>query len=280
MDVPVSTWRRAIAVSWVVMITNTVAMWTVGAPPGYIEMPTLYGVGPAAVFCSVMNGVRGSRDRKHIAAAKAEQDAKAELERRWRAEVYRVKVADPAPGQCPVCGMDDLPELIQRDAFLHVTGEPGARAVAYGAVFAHAECAQIAPYATMFKGTTADLHLRGFHHGYALGNTPGGCVGCIREDKAGAKDPIDPPVECTCVRCKPPQTDARRDTTISTARYAHRPGTNGVYMSGCIDCMVMKQNPDWRNELYIMAGSPDPWMRNRAWELIARMKADDQWPDP
>jgi hypothetical protein len=282
MDVPVRTWRRAIAVSWAVMIANIAVDLTVGAAPWYIEAPIHAGVPSIAMFCSIMNVVRGRRDRINAAAAK-------ELERKHHDEVYRLAVPDARPGQCPVCGYDDLLDQAQADAVLNLPGDP-FRVVLYGSVFAHAECAQIMPYETHHKDTHVDMHQRGYHHAFP-DRVGDGCAACDREDSTGTKDPIEPAADCPCMRCHPPARVLPRAEyprphgewicmigMIGYRPYMHKHGMAVGGVGGCPDCTVIHHAPGWAGELLYLAGSYDPVVRNRARELIERMRDDDQWP--
>lgn len=66
---------------------------------------------------------------------------------------WELKVANPVPGQCPVCGLADLDERAVGDELLGDAGTALARVVPYGPDRAHAECAAVVPYAAPLRST-------------------------------------------------------------------------------------------------------------------------------
>lgn len=57
-----------------------------------------------------------------------------------------LKAPNPAPGQCPVCGLEDLDERAAGDDLLGDAGTALAKVVPYGPDRAHFECAATVPY--------------------------------------------------------------------------------------------------------------------------------------
>lgn len=72
--------------------------------------------------------------------------ADAEVRKARRTEFLRLRAPSPTTGQCPVCAMDDLDVLAERDRELELDGTPLVRVVTYGPVRAHQECAEAVPY--------------------------------------------------------------------------------------------------------------------------------------
>jgi hypothetical protein len=200
------TWNRITLCAFAANIGNTALDVALGhAYSGPVGLP----VGVLAVGTGVVGNYMRLKRRRLDAQAQlaieAEREAKAQLERKWRASVYWLAFPDPGPGQCPVCGLDDLGELLERDTFLHLTGTPGARVAAYGSVHAHAECAHLVPYDKHYKHTPECQHRLGYHHARPGGN----CTACQREKDTDTKDPYPAPEDCTCATCRAVETDAR-----------------------------------------------------------------------
>lgn len=203
-DVSARTWNR-------IRLSALAVVWTnIGLEHflrlGAADLPIVIGVPIVGVGASAMHTVRRGRDRAELQAA---ESAETERKAKWHDDVYRVAYPDPAPGQCPVCGLDDLIELAQRDAYLELAGTPAARVVSYGPLFAHQECAEIAPYLKYYHGTREERHHRGFHHDTDTAFS--GCAACVREINTGTKDPHEPPPGCMCAACK------RATTTLTAA---------------------------------------------------------------
>jgi hypothetical protein len=197
-DVPARTWLWVQGGISLTAITNGILDGTgVLHPPAPLEFGLVATISGAQVGATVMRSRRRALDRAEVAAIKAAAEAKAEAERRWQEQVHTMSAPDPVAGQCPVCGMHDLVDLVQRDKFLQLTDTPHARVTAYGPVFAHQECAEVMPYVSFYCGTLEDLHHRGHHHaGYA-----DKCAACLREKVSGQKDPYPPPDKCPCITC-------------------------------------------------------------------------------
>lgn len=67
---------------------------------------------------------------------------------------WELKAPNPAPGQCPVCGLTDLAERAVGDELLGDAGTALARVVAYGPDRAHSECAAVVPYVAPTRSTS------------------------------------------------------------------------------------------------------------------------------
>lgn len=59
---------------------------------------------------------------------------------------WELKAPNPAAGQCPVCGLEDLDERAVGDDLLGDAGTALARVVPYGPDRAHSECATVVPW--------------------------------------------------------------------------------------------------------------------------------------
>jgi hypothetical protein len=68
-----------------------------------------------------------------------------EVERDAAAALRTLRAPDAGPGQCPVCGMDDLDRLAADDGFME-RGPDRSKVVAYGRRRAHRGCAEFVPY--------------------------------------------------------------------------------------------------------------------------------------
>ncbi len=109
-----------------------------GAPTSVWAPTTLlmFALAPAGIGVSL-----------RMRSVRLAEQAGRERERLGRAEFLRLRAPNPAPGQCPVCGLADLDERAVGDGLLGDAGTALARVVPYGPDRAHAECAAVVPYA-------------------------------------------------------------------------------------------------------------------------------------
>jgi hypothetical protein len=107
----------------------------------------------------------------------------------WSPPGWELKAPDPAPGQCPVCGLEDLDELAALDAD-GLSGEidPAlVRVVAYGPHRAHYGCAQVVPYRPSADEREALAHES--HHINGVHVAQFGCSRCAGELAAASTKP-------------------------------------------------------------------------------------------
>lgn len=74
---------------------------------------------------------------------------------------WTVRVENPAPGQCPVCGFDDLPYWREADEWSLREGDE-RHVVEYGKHEAHRSCADLVPYVEPPAGRLSDRSGAGF----------------------------------------------------------------------------------------------------------------------
>jgi hypothetical protein len=100
-----------------------------------------------------------------------------EVEREAAAELRTLRAPNADPGQCPVCGMDDLDQLAADDGFME-RGPDRSKVVAYGRRRAHRDCAEFVPYVPTEQEKARDIHYR--EHGQA--QRVRDCDWCFTED--------------------------------------------------------------------------------------------------
>lgn len=221
-DIPALTWSKI----QLALVGGQVTESVLNAVAFHAPAPMQIGVTAIAVSSQVGCSVMRVRRKTADAATAAATRAKEERERKWHEDARRIAVPDPRPEQCPVCGLDDLPELALRDGFLQMIGAPGSRVVSYGPLTAHRECAEIVPYEKRYRDTTEDRHHRGHHHGIHHKQ----CAACQREQDSGVNDPYRAPLGCTCAQCKPDVNSLGRIVDITGYDdYRHTPRLRSVY---------------------------------------------------
>lgn len=190
-DITVRGWRRVqlTGMSWTIANFFTAPM--LHEPPA-VFIPSSILAPLVANAGSIGLSLRSKRDKRELQAT---ENAKRDAEAKHYAEVHRVAVRNPQPGQCPVCGLTDLLELAQTDAYCGDTGDSAmAFVVPYGPHHAHVICATVVPYDKFYKKTPEDMHHRGYHHAQRADN----CTAC----KDGGWDRIPAATDCTCITCK------------------------------------------------------------------------------